>query len=305
MGIVGMNKRNVIYIAQNNRRHLYPLVDDKLQTKLAAAAHDIPVPRMIGVCRVQRHLKQLEEFLADLDAFVIKPASGSGGKGILVITGRDGPHYLKSNGTAVSLEDIKRHVSNTLSGLYSLGGRNDVAVIEELVQFTEDFEGFSFEGVPDVRVIVYRGYPIMAMMRLSTHESDGKANLHQGAVGVGIEIANGRALHAVQHSHPVTHHPDTGRELKELVVPLWEDVLLLAARSYEVTQLGYLGADVVLDKQRGPLLLELNARPGLAIQVANGRGLEPRVELAELQANTRQRTAKERVDFAREHISCL
>jgi hypothetical protein len=30
---------------------------------------------------------------------------------------------------------------------------------------------------------------------------------------------------------------------------------------------------MVLDADLGPLVLELNARPGLAIQIANGRGL--------------------------------
>jgi D-alanine-D-alanine ligase-like ATP-grasp enzyme len=39
--------------------------------------------------------------------------------------------------------------------------------------------------------------------------------------------------------------------------------------------LGYLGADIVLDHRQGPLLLEANARPGLAIQIANGQGLLP------------------------------
>jgi alpha-L-glutamate ligase-like protein len=305
LGIVGMNKRNVVLIARNNPRHLYPLVDDKLKTKLAVKGHDIAVPRLLGVCRVQRHVKELEEFLAQTPAFVIKPAQGSGGKGIMVITGRQGDDYLKPSGKAVTLEELKRHVSNTLSGLYSLGGRNDVAVIEELVHFTEAFDGFSFEGVPDVRVIVYKGYPVMAMMRLSTRDSDGKANLHQGAVGVGIDIATGRALKAVQHARPITRHPDTGRELAELVVPDWQEVLLLAARSYEVTGLGYLGADVVLDKYKGPLLLELNARPGLAIQVANGRGLRPRVEAAEREALACERSAAERVQYSIGEIAGL
>jgi alpha-L-glutamate ligase-like protein len=305
LGIVGMNKRNVVYIARNNPRHLYPLVDDKLQTKLAVKGHDIAVPKLLGVCRVQRHIKDLAAFLTEIPAFVIKPARGSGGKGILVIASRDGGSFLKPSGMTVTLEEIKRHVSNTLSGLYSLGGHNDVAVVEELVNFSAAFDGFSFEGVPDVRVIVFQGYPVMAMTRLSTHESDGKANLHQGAVGVGIDIATGKAMKAVQHARPITHHPDTGRELSELVVPHWDEVLLIASRSYEVTGLGYLGADVVLDKHLGPLLLELNARPGLAIQIANGRGLEPRVQLATETRKINQHSAEERVEFARHEIAAL
>lgn len=280
-GIVGMNLRNVNYIARNNPRHLYPNVDDKYKTKLLCAKHDIAVPELLGVCRVQGHISELEEFLSQHRCFVIKPAQGSGGKGIMVIAGRDGDYYLKTNGKKVTHEDLCRHVSNILSGLYSLGGKPDVALIEDLVRFTNDFEGFSYEGVPDIRVIVYKGFPVMAMTRLSTSNSDGKANLHQGAVGVGIDITTGAALHAVQFDRPIELHPDTGKALTTLKIPYWKDVLLLAARGYEVSQMGYLGVDVVLDEQRGPLLLELNARPGLAIQMANGEGLAPRLNFVD------------------------
>jgi len=296
-GVVGMNRRNVVLIAQNNPRRLYPRVDDKLKTKQITQGVDIAVPAMIGVARSQYHVKQLGEFLKSDQAFVIKPSKGSGGKGILVITGRDGEDFLKPSGTRVTLKELQHHVSNTLSGLYSLGGRPDVAMIEELVEFSDVFDGFSYEGVPDIRVILYHGYPVMAMTRLSTRESDGKANLHQGAVGLGIDITTGHTLSAVQHGQPVEHHPDTGRKLSELKVPHWTTLLNLASRAYDVSGLGYLGADIVLDKNRGPLLLELNARPGLAIQIANGMGMQPRLSVIDSQSDV-ERTAEERVAYS-------
>ena len=302
-GIVGMNKRNVVYIGQNNKRKFYPRVDDKLITKILAEEAGIAVPRLIGVARYQRHTKQLAEFLAQEKTFVIKPSKGSGGKGILVIVGRDGDDYLKPSGNRVNDQALRRHVSDILSGLFSLGGRPDVAMIEELVNFSDVFDGFSFEGVPDIRVIVYKGYPVMAMTRLSTKESDGKANLHQGAVGVGIDIGSGKALNAVQHGQPVEIHPDTGRNLNELEVPDWPVFLDLGARSYEMSELGYLGADVVLDKFKGPLILELNARPGLAIQVANNHGLESRAARIDDEIRTCQRDPNERVAFSMQHFA--
>ncbi len=302
VGVVGMNQRNVELIAQNNPRRLYPLVDDKLKTKLITEGAGIAVPKMIGVARTQYHVRQLGEFLKDLQKFVIKPSNGSGGKGILVITGRDGEHFVKPSGSRVTLKELQHHVSNTLSGLYSLGGKTDVAMIETLVEFSNVFDGFSYEGVPDVRVILFRGYPVMAMTRLSTRESDGKANLHQGAVGLGIDIATGRSLRAVQHGQPVEHHPDTGRKLSELKVPYWETLLTLTSRCYDVTGLGYLGADIVLDKDLGPLLLELNARPGLAIQIANGMGMQPRLSLIASQCDS-ERTAEERVAYSMDAFS--
>jgi alpha-L-glutamate ligase-like protein len=298
-GVVGMNWRNVVLIAQNNPRRLYPRVDDKLLTKQITEAANIAVPAMIGVARTQYHVRQLGEFLRDHKEFVIKPSKGSGGKGILVVTGRDGEDFVKPSGDRVTLKELQHHASNTLSGLYSLGGRPDVAMIEELVEFSDIFDGFSYEGVPDIRIIMLHGYPVMAMTRLSTRESDGKANLHQGAVGLGIDIATGNTLKAVQHGQPIEIHPDTGRKLSELKVPHWETLLNLSSRCYEVSELGYLGADIVLDKNRGPLLLELNARPGLAIQVANGMGMRPRLSLIESQRGA-QHTPEERVAYVME-----
>lgn len=278
-GIMGMNKRNGHYIGRYNDRSKYPLVDDKLKTKIIAQQHGATVPKLIGVIGQQAEVRRIHEMVKDWPGFVIKPAQGSGGKGILVIVKHKDGVYVKPSGQEIGKEDVERHISNSLAGLFSLGGKNDVAVVENLIQFDDEaFEGFSYEGVPDIRVIVFKGYPVMAMMRCSTAASDGKANLHQGAVGVGIDIATGKAVRAVQFDRPITHHPDTGRALSELQVPDWDRLLTLASSAWEMTGLGYMGTDMVLDKHEGPMVLELNARPGLAIQIANGAGLLPRLQ---------------------------
>lgn len=297
LGIVGMNMRNVRYIAGYNPRRLFPLVDDKLQTKVLAEQANLAVPRLLGVVRVQKHVKQLVPFLEQYEQFVIKPAKGSGGKGIVVITGKTTEGFIKTDGSIITEAELHRHVSNILSGLYSLGGNPDVAMIEEKVEFYQVFDDFTYQGVPDLRIIVYRGYPVMSMARLSTSNSGGKANLHQGAVGAGIDVSTGRALHAIQHGLPITRHPDTGKELALLHIPHWRECLLQASRCYEVTGLGYLGADIVLDVNKGPLILELNARPGLAIQIANGEGLQKRLNHIDTVADTPM-SVEARVDFS-------
>jgi len=175
-GILGMNRRNVQYISKYNDRRNYPLVDNKLKTKVIAQKAGIAVPGMIGTIKYQHEVKKIGEQLEGFSGFVIKPAQGSAGKGILVIVNRDGDEFIKPNGSRVSFRDINRHVSNILSGLYSLGGKYDVAMIETLVEFDPVFDRYSYEGVPDIRVVVYRGFPAMAMLRCSTKESDGKAN---------------------------------------------------------------------------------------------------------------------------------
>lgn len=281
MGVLGMNSRNVKYISRHNERRLYPLVDDKLQTKQAAQQAGIAVPELLGVIESQWQLRQLESMIDSWEQFVIKPTRGSGGKGILVITGRDFDFYIKSNGRKLELEQIHRHINNILSGLYSLGGKPDRVMFEALIDYDAVLNDYTYEGVPDIRVIVFRGFPIMAMLRCSTHASDGRANLHQGAIGVGIDICSGQSLLAVQHNRPVTVHPDTGKPFANLTIPQWDTILRLAAGSFEMTGLGYIGCDIVLDKAKGPVILELNARPGLAIQVANGQGLLHRLSLVE------------------------
>jgi alpha-L-glutamate ligase-like protein len=128
---------------------------------------------------------------------------------------------------------------------------------------------------------VFQGVPVMSMVRLPTRMSDGKANLHQGAIGVGIDIATGLTLSAVQHNDIVSEHPDTGNEVIGILVPHWDKLLWLASQCYELSGLGYLGIDLVLDKDKGPLMLEMNARPGLNIQIANRTGLLHRLKKVE------------------------
>ena len=278
LGVIGMNDRNINLVAAHNPRHLYPLVDNKLKTKLIAHDKGLETPGLIGALRTQHDVRELDRFLAHRDGFAIKPAKGSGGKGILVITAQQEEIFLKGNGAELAIEDIRRHASNILSGLYSLGGAPDIAIVEELIRPDPMYRDLSVEGVPDIRVIVYRGFPVMAMMRLSTRASDGKANLHQGAVGLGLSLADGKPVNAIQFDRTVREHPDTGADLMSIRIPMWQGLLALAARAADATGLGYIGADIVVDRDRGPLLLELNARPGLAIQIANRQGLAPRID---------------------------
>ncbi|NKF52611.1 alpha-L-glutamate ligase-like protein [Shewanella sp. WXL01] len=301
-GVMNMNQRNISYIGRYNPRKFYKRVDDKLVTKQLALANDIAVPDLIGVVDEQHKIEDIPQMVANRDGFVIKPAKGSGGKGILVITKVHNGCYYKPNGHEVTPAEIYRHVSNTLSGLFSLGGKPDVAIVEGLIEFDPVFNGISYEGVPDIRLIIFKGFPVMGMLRCSTAESDGKANLHQGAVGIGLDIATGKSLHAVQFDEPVKLHPDTQFPLDQVQVPNWDTLLHTASSAYEMCELGYLGTDMVLDKKRGPLLLELNARPGLAIQIANGKGIIPRLKHIEAMQGPLMPVA-DRVAYAKKHFS--
>lgn len=301
-GVLGLNRRNGDYIMRFNPRRLYPLVDDKLRTKQLALAAGIAVPDLYGVIEAQHDIRLLPEMVRHRREFVLKPAHGSAGDGIVVVAGRSGGRYRTIGGDLLDEEFLEHHLSNAISGQFSLGGIQDVVIVEAMVHASPHFARVSHQGVPDVRLIVFRGLPVMAMVRLPTRLSHGKANLHQGAVGVGIDIAQGVTLGGVMNGELVDVHPDSGEIIAGLPIPEWDTMLDIAARCYELTGMGYIGVDIVLDRDLGPLVLELNARPGLAIQLANQQGLLRRLRICEQQADFESNPA-ERIAFAKRHFA--
>ena len=298
MGVLGINQRNAEYTLRYNPRYLYPLVDDKLRTKEVALKAGLAVPELYGVVETEYQVRHLDDLLRPYSDFAIKPSRGSGGEGIIVVSGRSRELYRNIDGMLLSSEEIGYHLFNVISGMYSLGGQPDKALIEYRVRFDPVVETISYLGVPDIRVIVFLGVPVMSMVRLPTRMSGGKANLHQGAIGAGIDIANGTTHTAVWRNRIIAEHPDTGNPVSGIKIPKWDTLLSIAARCYEVSGLGYIGVDLVLDKDKGPLILEMNARPGLSIQIANQTGLLPRLKLVE-QHHKELKNSEERVAFTK------
>jgi alpha-L-glutamate ligase-like protein len=282
-GVLGMNRRNAECILDRNPRRLYPLVDGKLRLHFLCRRAGIPTPKIYGRIHSLSRLRHLPEIINERAEFVIKPNRGSAGRGVLVIVGRTEIQFSRHNGEVMPLDRIRQHVSDILSGTYSLGGHPDEAFFQQRIGLYHGFEGIACQGIPDIRIILYKGRPAMAMFRLPTRVSGGRANLHQGGIGAGIDLATGTTTHAVQNDRAIDRHPDTGQPLLNLQVPRWTEVLALASQVGRLVGLGYLGVDIVMDELGSPMLLEANARPGLAIQIANRRGLLKR--FAEIDEN--------------------
>jgi alpha-L-glutamate ligase-like protein len=303
-GVLGINRRNSAFTLKWNPRRFYPLVDDKLQTKRLCEEAGIPVPAKLAVAAHHFQVRGLLDEIGGREDFVLKPVHGAMGNGIVVITGRDGDRLRRVSGKQMTTAEFRYHAAGIISGLYALGGQPDQALIEERLIAHPLFRDVSTDGVPDIRVVVFRGVPIMAMTRLPTAASAGRANLHQGAIGVAIDLVTGRTTFAAQHNRPCSRNPDSGRRVLGIDVPDFGSLLEIAVRATDRTQLGYVGADLVLDEQRGPVILELNARPGLAIQIANRAGLCPRLDAVE-RTWQEGRTVADRValgrGIAREH----
>ncbi|MBJ3762524.1 alpha-L-glutamate ligase-like protein [Maribius pontilimi] len=297
-GILGINGRNVNYVADGNPTHLIPAVNDKIETKELARKAGVPTPELYGVIEIQAQVRHLDRILEGRESFVIKPARGAQGDGILVVDGRNRKGRKLASGKVMSDRALAHYISNVLSGMYSLQGQQDRAMLEEVVRFADVFDDVAEAGVPDLRIIVYRGVPTMAMARVPTRESDGKANLHKGGIGLGIDIATGVTIQGVYHNRIIHEHPESGAPLSGIELPEWDKIVEMSARCSEPTGLDYLGVDIVFDQERGPLLLELNARPGLSVQLSNGIGLETR--LSQITDWVRpEHTLEERIAFGK------
>jgi alpha-L-glutamate ligase-like protein len=276
---LGLNRRNQELLLRLNPLRLVALVDHKVQTKEVLARHGLPVPETFGCYARQRELPALAHEAGQRAEFVLKPARGAGGEGVVVISGRRDRRLVKSSGALLTVNDLLAHAADIIAGAFSLSQARDEALLEYRLTPERGLAAYSPGGIPDVRVVIAYGVPVMAMLRLPTQASDGRANLHVGGVGVGVDLASGRAVHAIWRDRPTVLHPDTQQPLSAVCVPHWHEILLLAARSYTAVPLGYMGIDIVVDVRHGPVILELNARPGLSIQLANQRGLRPTIDV--------------------------
>jgi glutathione synthase/RimK-type ligase-like ATP-grasp enzyme len=115
IGILGMNRRNAEYIMRCNPRSAYPKVDDKLLTKRLAEEYHVPVPPLYHVVEYHGELRRLKEVLERQGSFVVKPARGAGGSGIVLVTDRTSEGLVKQSGEVVSWKDLTYHISDILS----------------------------------------------------------------------------------------------------------------------------------------------------------------------------------------------
>lgn len=279
--ILGMNARNLDYLRPHNKKRAKRFADDKMACKRLLEKHSLPVPALLARVRTTRDLEDFD-WSSLPGSFALKPNHGFGGEGILVVYGKkkDIDHtWIKADGSLVTVDDLKTHIRNILDGSFSLANIPDSAFFEERLKLLKLLKPYTWKGIPDIRVIVYNKIPVMAMLRLPTQSSGGRANLQQGAIGLGIDLASGTTTCAVWGKNTLVEHiPGTRLVLSGIRIPFWKDILKMAGEAQKVSGLGFLGADIAIDRDRGPVFLELNARPGLSIQIANLDGLKGRLE---------------------------
>jgi len=281
------NERNKIYLRKNSASGK-SIADSKFKTKKIISKTGVSVPKLMARFKNEQDVAKFR--WEDLEGnFVIKPESGCGGEGILIIRkrGKWAGEWQKMNGQIIKSYDLNLHCQEILAGKYSLHTMPDKVLVEERIKIHPMFLSLTKAGTPDVRVIVYNNVPVMGMLRIPTEKSGGKANLQQGAMGLGIDLATGITTFGIEgKGDQIYRIYDFGKKKKRKVngikIPFWRDILEIAINCQKaIPTLGFMGVDVVLDKEKGPMVLEVNARPGLSIQICNKAGLKSRIEKVE------------------------
>ncbi|HUT22458.1 MAG TPA: sugar-transfer associated ATP-grasp domain-containing protein [Candidatus Bipolaricaulota bacterium] len=276
-GILGMNARNLQFVRRYNKSSAVKIADNKLLSKEVLFEVGLPVADLIAVISDRQELYNFDWDLLP-SSFVLKPNMGLGGEGIIVTFGRKrNGVWIMSKDREITLDEIKEHASNILDGDYSKSHASDIAFFEERLKIHPSFKLYAYKGIPDIRIIVFNGVPVMSMLRLPTKDSGGKANLHMGGIGVGIDITTGITTRAILNNKLIEYLPGTRFPMSGIKIPFWNKILEIAIESQQATKLNYLGVDVAIDREKGPVILELNAHPGLSIQIANMAPLKERL----------------------------
>lgn len=276
---MGINERNIRYISPFNSKRAINIADSKILTKKVLKKAGLPVTETYYILH---NRKELQNFIwRNLPkSFVLKPNRGLGGEGIIVVYGKrkNQECWIKADKTSLTANDLNNHILAILDGDFSITNIPDAAIFEERIKIHPVFKPYSHKGIPDIRIIVFNNIPVMAQLRLPTPESGGAANLHRGGIGVGIDMANGITTHAVHRDSLINAMPGSKLSFRGIKIPNWKELLRLAIEVQKTTGLGFVGVDIAIDREKGPLILETNARPGLSIQIANMAPLGERLK---------------------------
>jgi alpha-L-glutamate ligase-like protein len=277
--VIGMNERNYRIINRLNPRKFRNYANDKALCKQVLEENNIPTPKTYCIIESMSEIDEKLNAVINLDDIVVKPAMGNGGQGILILKKIGSNSWETPSGSIISKKELVFHISNILFGKYSKK-LFDKVIIEYRLMPHSDFQKIFKKGVPDFRIILLNAQPVMAMLLMPTEESDGKANLHAGAIGLGVDLETGRLTRGYNQitDEMVSRHPDSKVLFEGMLLPDWEKTLAISIATAKVFPLNYLGIDIVYDEKLGPMVIEINSRPGMQIQNVNAIGLKKLID---------------------------
>ncbi len=279
-GLLWQNARNLNYIKGSNFAVARKMADSKLKTKEFLKSKWVSVPETLYIIKKYKDINS--EILEKLEPpFVVKPNNWYGWKWILIFDSKDSLWNFVSNTWEIYDKDrMLNHFSYILDWFFSLSGTRDKVLIERKIILSNEIDLLWKYWLPDIRVIVYNMVPVIAMLRVPTKESDWKANLHGGACWVGIDIWTWKLTFITRKSKIIKSIPWIW-DVRWIKIPSWEKMLKLAVKVQQITKIKYLWCDIVLDEKLWPLLLEMNIRAGLEVQISNLAPLKSRLDRVE------------------------
>ncbi len=306
-GILWLNKRNINYIKKRNPKKQIRLANSKYHTKKFLAERGIPVPQTLWVIKNRKKLFQYNFNKFKTENFVVKPNQWSKWRWIFIIKKlkeREANNTLKGqwsrhkwlkkrreiiysykeelfnnqlfivNKKKLSDRWLKQQLVSIIDGQYSIGSKNDVILIEELVKPSKEFLPFCEHGLADIRIICFNLVPIAAMLRMPTKKSGGKANLAQWGIGFGVDISSGKIV-SMKNKKRIHYEsfPEEFTSFFHKKINNRDDMLLYSSSIQYFTNIGFIGLDRVLTPQ-WPKILEINARAWIEIQNITLKPLE-------------------------------
>jgi hypothetical protein len=306
--ILGMNKRNNTYITEFNPKKGIRLANNKIQTKKFLTQRGIPVPQTIAHIKTRQERLYFDFSKITHTTFVIKPNKWSKGSGIFIIkemrlrkdyqptqqvqeTGEktfwdrfnifnqnfdavyDSWYEFFVGSTWISEQNLKEKCLWIFDGSYSSNNKSDTILLEDRLLPGIGFTEFCEYGLADMRVIIFNLVPMIAMLRMPTKESWGKANLAQGGIWLGLDIITWKinSLYRKWKSY-TSEFPPEWQHFKGKTIPYRKEIIQYSANAQYFVNIGYLGMDWVIT-QKWPKLLEINARSWLEIQNITGKPL--------------------------------
>lgn len=316
--ILGINRRNLEYIKKLNPQKNIRLADNKYKTKQFLEQRGIPVPKTYAHITERKQLLDFDFGSLPSDVFVAKPNKWSKWKWIFILkrlpsVSHESNHWIFQQISA-SIEDylyrdlvdypygytyrdtvlsdrvLKKKLVAVLEWNYTLANRPDTILVEEKILPGSGFEQFCEYGLADIRVIVCNLVPVAAMLRVPTAKSWWVANLAQGGMAFGVDIATWqiRTL-ATDSKIYYKDFPEEYKHLYKFTIPFWDDILLHSANIQYFVNMGYIWVDWVITAD-GPKLLEVNGKAWLEIQNIIGMPLQRSLDkITDLDISTPQK----------------
>lgn len=292
-----MNQRNNIYVKEFNPDRGIRLANNKEQTKKFLSQRSIPVPKTFIHIKTRQEWFHFDAWELPVKSFVVKPNKGSKWQGIFVVNDyrkreniqtkkttlgkinlyekqiEDFGYEFSIGGKRINEIDFKKKAGGIFQGLFSSLGKPDTMLVEDKLIPWAEFELFCQYGLADLRIIMFNLVPVIAMLRVPTKESGGKANLAQGGIGLGVDVVTGKINTLYWQGKSYTSaFPEEWSQFKNKKIPYRQEILEYSANAQYFVNSWYLGMDWVVTS-KWPKLLEINARAWLEIQNITGKSL--------------------------------